>query len=341
MTENIKNIPEITIAFLNYNTADELIRAVDSVQEACGDIDYHVMVIDNCSTDNSVKRLREYDNKLDILALENNFGFAAGFNKIFSHINTPYYFLLNSDIILSPGCVEKILARVKENPQIGVAGVKLIRENGSAQTSFGKFPSLASELINRSLYQKIYAKKITKNKSAPHSRGTRITGYDNLLTDMPESRDFYNVDCIIGAAMFLPRSTFEKVGGMDEDFFFFLEETDWCKRIHNAGLVVAHFPDIEVIHLQGKAANKVPVKARIEFHRSRLHYFKKHYGMFSVVILWIGSLLRLIINFAIMFLLTIFTFGKSEKFKNKMKLYAGVLIWYLKGCPKSGGLNPN
>ena len=334
MAENKRKNPEITIAFLNYNTADDLIRAIDSVPEACGNIDYHVTVIDNCSTDDSVERLRKYNDKLDILALENNFGFAAGFNKIFSHINTPYYFLLNSDIVLSSGCVEKILARVKENPKIGVAGVKLIRENGSPQTSFGKFPSLASELINRSLWQKNYAKRITDN-------GQRIMSHDSSLSDVSKNPAFYNVDCIIGAAMFLPRSTFEKIGGMDEDFFFFLEETDWCKRIQNAGLIVAHFPDIEIVHLQGKSANKVPVKARVEFHRSRLHYFKKHYGTIAVAILWIGSLLRLIINCTAMLFLTILTFGKSKKQKNKMKLYAGVLIWYLKGCPKSGGLNSN
>jgi len=334
MAENIKNNPEITIAFLNYNTADELIRAIDSVPEACGNIDYHVTVIDNCSTDDSIERLRKYDDKLDILALENNFGFAAGFNKIFSHINTPYYFLLNSDIILSPGCVGKILTRVKENPKIGLAGVKLIRENGSSQTSFGNFPSLGSELINRSLWQKNYARKITDN-------GQRITDYDISITDVSKNPVFYDVDCIIGAAMFLPQSTFEKAGGMDEDFFFFMEETDWCKRIQNAGLIVAHFPDIEIVHLQGKSANKVPVKARIEFHRSRLHYFKKHYGTIAAAILWIGCFLRLIINCVAMSLLTIFTFGKSEKFKNKMKLYAGVLIWYLKGCPENGGLNSN
>ncbi|RLD12228.1 MAG: hypothetical protein DRI44_01370 [Chlamydiae bacterium] len=332
MTEDIKNNPEITIAFLNYNTAEDLIRAINSVPEACGNIDYHITVIDNCSTDDSVEQLRKYDDRLDILILEKNFGFAAGFNKIFSHINTPYYFLLNSDIILSPGCVKKILTRVKENSKIGIAGVKLIRENGSPQTSFGKFPSLASELLNRSLWQKIYAKRITDN-------GQQITGHDTSLTDVSKNPGFYDVDCIIGAAMFLPRSTFEKVGRMDEDFFFFLEETDWCKRIQNAGLIVAHFPDIEITHLQGKSANKVPVKARIEFHRSRLHYFKKHCGTVAAAILWSGCFLRLIINCTAMFLLTIFTLGKSEKFKNKMKLYAGVLIWYLKKCPKSGGLN--
>jgi len=93
--------------------------------------------------------------------------------------------------------------------------------------------------------------------------------------------------------------------------------------------------------LQGKSANKVPVKARIEFHRSRIYYFKKHHGNSSVAMLRIGCFLRLIINCAAMFLLTILTFGKSEKFKNKMKLYAGVLIWYLKGNPKNGGLNSN
>jgi len=340
MAENKKNNPEITIAFLNYNTPDDLIRAIDSVSAAAVGVDYHITVIDNCSTDNSVEELRKYNTELDVLVLGNNLGFAAGFNKIFSHINTPYYFLLNSDIILSPGCIKKILGKMKENPEIGIAGVALIREDGSSQSSFGKFPSLASELTNRSLWQKIYAKKISYN-------GLRTTDYDGSNNKKCRNQSTYNacpayarVDCVIGAAMFLPRSTFEKVGGMDEGYFFFLEETDWCKRIKSAGMSVAHFPDIKVIHLQGKSANKVPIKARIEFHRSRLHYFKKHHGFIASLVLWTGCLLRLIINFTVMFLITVFTLGKSEKNKNKMKLYGSVLIWYLRACPQGWGLRP-
>ena len=340
MIENNSNNSEITIAFLNYNTPDDLIRAIDSVPAAAVGVDYHITVIDNCSTDDSVKKLRKYNTELDILVLENNLGFAAGFNKIFSYINTPYYFLLNSDIILSNNCVGNALIKMKENVNIGIAGVALIREDGTSQSSFGKFPSLASELINRSLWQKIYAKKFFNHKLPKHARGTRITGYDNLLTDISEIRDFLSVDSVIGAAMILPRSTFEKVGGMDEDYFFFLEETDWCKRIQDAGMSVAHFPDIKVIHLQGKSANKVPIKARIEFHRSRLHYFKKHHGIIASLVLWIGCFLRLIINFTAMLLITIFTLGKSEKNKNKMKLYGSILIWYLHACPQGWGLRP-
>jgi len=327
----MNNIPEITIAFLNYNTPDDLIRAIDSVPEACGDIDYHLTVIDNCSTDDSVEQLRKYNNDLDILVLDENLGFAAGFNKIFSHIVTPYYFLLNSDIILSQDCVEKILTKIKNLTQTGIAGVALIRENGSSQSSFGKFPSLASELINRSLWQKIYAKKITDH-------GPQTTDHNTSQPDMSKIQEFYDVDCIIGAAMLVPRSTFEKIGGMDENFFFFLEETDWCKRIKQAGLHVLHFPEVKVTHLQGKTANTLPVKARIEFHRSRIHYFKKHLGIITAVIVWIGCFIRLIINFTAMLFLTLLTLGQSEKLKNKMKLYGNVLLWYLCACPKSWGL---
>ena len=307
---------KITLAFLNYNTPDVLIRALESVPAACADIDYHLTVIDNCSTDDSLEKLKNYNSELDVLPLKKNLGFAAGFNKIFNHVNTPFYFLLNSDIILPENSVKNIIEKIEKFKNIGIAGVALIREDGSTQNSFGNFPALLSELTNRSLFQKIYAKRIEKQNA----------------------QSTFLVDCIIGAAMIVPRATFDKIGGMDERFFFFLEETDWCKRIKDTGLDVLHFPDIKVIHLQGKSANKVPVKARIEFHRSRLLYFKKHHGKFAAAVLWLGSLIRLIINFSVMLFLTIITLGKKEKFKNKMKLYAGVLAWYLRGCPRNYGL---
>jgi len=151
MNENI----EITLAFLNYNTADDLLKALASVEEAIAGVSARIVVIDNGSTDDSVARIKSFGKEIEIIALPNNAGFAAAFNRIFSYVITPYYLLLNSDIILKPGCVKKMLDEFKAFPNAGLAGVALERENGSLQSSYGVYPNLASELINRSLWQKL------------------------------------------------------------------------------------------------------------------------------------------------------------------------------------------
>ena len=311
MNENI----EITLAFLNYNTADELLQALDSVEEAIEGVVARVVVIDNGSTDDSVARIKSSGKEIEIIALPNNAGFAAAFNRIFSYIVTPYYLLLNSDIILKPGCVKKMVDEFKAFPNAGLAGVALERENGSLQSSYGVYPSLASELINRSLWQKMKVSRTSKCEPSA-----------------------FPVDCVVGAVMLVPRETIDKVGGMDERFFFFLEETDWCKRINESGLKVIHLPEIKVVHLQGKSANKAPVRARIEFHKSRLSFFEKHYGNFPAFILRIGTVFRLIINFAAQLVMTIFTLGLIKKTRLRTVLYAGLLVWYFSGCPSSKGL---
>ncbi len=314
MNENI----EITLAFLNYNTSAELLQALDSVEEAVSGIATRVVVIDNGSTDDSVSRIKSSGKEIEIIELAKNAGFAAAFNRIFSYVITPYYLLLNTDIILKPGCVKKMVDEFKAFSNAGLAGVALERKNGSLQSSYGVYPNLASELINRSLWQKL------KRKTVDGGRKTESA---------------ISVDCVVGAVMLVSHETIDKVGCMDERFFFFLEETDWCKRINESGLKVIHLPEIKVVHLQGKTANKAPVRARIEFHKSRLLFFEKHYGNFSAFILRVGTVFRLIINFVAQLVMTVFTFGLIKKTRLRTILYAGLIGWYFSGCPAEKGLN--
>jgi len=311
---------EITLAFLNYNTGDELLLALDSVDEAIEGVYAHVVVIDNGSTDDSVAKIKSSGKEVEIISLPNNTGFASAFNRIFSYVVTPYYLLLNSDIILNPGCVKKMLDEFKSFPDAGLAGVALEREDGSIQNSYGVYPSLASELINRSLWQKLKC---------------RCSTFDVRRL---EEQSAFPVDCVVGAVMLVSREALEKAGGLDERFFFFLEETDWCKRINESGLKVIHLPGIKVTHLQGKAANKAPVRARIEFHKSRLLFFEKHYGKFAASVLRAGTVFRLFINLIAQLIMTVLTLGLVRKTRLRTVLYAGLLGWYFSGCPSSQGL---
>ena len=305
----------VTLAFLNYNTTNDLIHALKSVKMAAKDINVNVVVIDNGSTDNSVEILKKEFPKLKIIELKQNFGFAKGFNHIFN-FEADYYFLLNSDIVLEPDSISKILAIIKKDEKIGLAGVKMLRQDGSEQFSYGKMPNLISELTNRSCYQKLNK----KNK-----------------TD-----DYFEVESILGAVMIVPKITLQKVGPMDPRYFFFFEETDWCYRIRKAGLKVVHIPNVSVVHIQGVSANKVPIESRIEFHRSRKLFFKTHYGKISEYILNFGIVIRLIINSFSYLLLNVVTLALIPKFKNKFILYINVFAWYCLGCSENMGMHkPN
>lgn len=312
-TPHKEGSPEIILAFLNYNTADECLRALAAVPAATHDINTHTVVIDNGSTDDSIQRLKGFDASLDILALSENKGFAGAFNAFFTRYKAPWYMLLNSDIILPPDSVHAFYNAAKDIPDIGLAAPAFYREDGSAQTSYSPFPSLSGELINRSLFQKLNAPSVSTSEPA-------------------------EVDSVIGATMLVPHSTLDSVGGMDERFFFFFEETDWCKRIWDHGLKVIHVPTVNVIHLQGKAANQTPFRARIEFHYSRMIYFQKHDGASAARVLRAGMTLRSFISATANGILTLLTLGLWKKPRSRFLFYIKLFFWYCIGCPTSWGL---
>jgi len=304
---------DLTLAFLNYNTTAELRQALAAVPAALDGLPAQVVVIDNASRDNPAAQLRPQFPGVQWLQNASNLGFAAAFNRLFSFIISPYYLLLNSDLILPPGSVRVMLTTARRYSTLGLAGVALVREDGSRQTSYGRAPTLASELLNRSLWRRM----------------TNVGG----RTDEP-----FDVESVVGAVMLVPRTTIERAGGLDERYFFFMEETDWCRRIRAAGLRVLHFPHVRVVHLQGRAANKVPLRSRIEFHRSRLLYFKIHYGQGACALLYCGTLARLVINTATHCLLVVVTLGLVGKLRRKTAVYAGLLAWYVLGCPQGWGM---
>ena len=124
---------------------------------------------------------------------------------------------------------------------------------------------------------------------------------------------------------------------LDEDYFFFLEETDWCLRARQKGWKVVFHPRLYVYHLQGKSAAKVLIPARIEYWRSRYTFFRKHYGSITGAWLYCGLLARLVVNLIFTFLLSIYP-GKSRQ---RLTVYTRLLLWHLRGRPEDGGLKPS
>lgn len=305
--------PSIVVAFLNYNTADECLRAYAAIPEATQNIPVTTVIIDNGSTDDSLTRFKELSPPCEILPLPRNCGFAAAFNQLFDRYQAQWYLLLNSDIIVPPQSIRALYDAVKNEPRVGITAPAYVRENGSPQTSHTPFPSLGSELINRRLFQRMHA--VNKAQDSP-----------------------IDVDTVIGAAMFVPRSTIDTVGPLDERFFFFFEETDWCRRIHQHNLRVLHVPFVRFIHLQGKAANKAPIRARIQFHYSRLLYFQKHHGTTAARILRYGMTVRCGISAFLVSIATLLTAGRHTRTRMRAHLYAHLFMWYISGCSPHKGL---
>ncbi|MBO4552791.1 glycosyltransferase family 2 protein [bacterium] len=307
---------KILLAFLNYNTSEELRGALESLKAAGRGVDFDLVIIDNASTSAGEKeRLAEMKGEAELLLLPENLGFAGAFNKVLARVGYDYFLLLNSDLILPPDFLKDLLEEAGKIKDFGLGSVNFVREDGSPQFSYGPVPTLASELINRSLFQKRYRKS------------------------HPAGESPLEVESLLGAAMLVSGEAVAKAGLMDERFFFFFEETEWCCRMRDHGFKVVHFPSVKATHLQGRSANKVPLKARIEFHISRMLFFRLRYGKIALFTLIIGVFLRTFINLLAYSLMTLLTLGLSDKIKSKTKLYAGLFFWYLMGAPLKEGLD--
>src|SRR6202795_2734197 len=211
--------------------------------------------------------------------MERNLGFGRGVNFAAREAQGDFLLLLNSDARLDPGALGHAVDWMRANPGCGIAGAQLLNPDGTKQNSIANFPSLATELLNKFLLRRFWPKRFPGKEQEYHQP--------------------VEVESVIGAFFLVRREVWEKLGGMDERFFFFLEETDFCLRARQAGLGTVHLPQVCVWHGQGQTPKKELAAARIEYWRSRYAYFAKHQGVAVRAVLRCGLLLRLIVDAAV------------------------------------------
>jgi GT2 family glycosyltransferase len=309
---------DLSIIIVNWNTRDLLIQCLESVFRTVRGVDLEVFVVDNGSTDGSGRAVKERFPDVRVIENQGNVGFAGANNQALKLSRGKYLLLLNPDAQVKGKAVEELISFMEAHSKAGISGVQLLNSNGSRQNSIANFPSLATELLNKSLLRRLFPKKFPgkeRNYSEP-----------------------IEVDSVIGACMMVRRQALDQVGLLDEDYFLFLEETDWCYRMKRAGWEIYHVPLAEADHFQGKSAEEAKKKARVEFYRSRYHFFKKNRGPWQWFILLIGLLIKLMVEFVLTGIGNLFTFFSVQKWKEKCSVYAYLLWWHLKFCPEEMGL---
>ncbi len=309
---------ELSLIIVNWNTKDLLLRCLESVYQTTERIEMEVFVVDNGSTDGSVAAAKERFPTVNFIENDMNLGFAKANNQAISRAAGNYLLLLNPDTMAKEGAIETLISFMKAHPDSGAAGAQLLNPDGSKQNSIANFPSLATELINKSLLRWLFPKT--------------FPGKERNYTEPIE------VDSVIGACMAVRRDAVEQVGGLDEDYFLFLEETDWCYRMKGAGWKIYHLPQAEIYHFQGKGVEIEKRGARIEYFRSRYHFFKKNRGSLQRYALLVGLMIRLTFELVFMTIGCLFTFFTVRKWKKRLSIYYYLMGWHLKGCPERMGL---
>lgn len=265
----------MTFSFIivNWNVRELLEKCLLSIAKFSSHFDYEVIVIDNASMDGSVWMMRERFSQINLIANTKNLGFAAGVNQGIRQARGEYIILLNPDVEIKESTLENLLEEFKNSPDSGIVGGKIKNEDGSIQPSVRAFPDVLSQILI-----------ILKLRHLLKSRA--ISRY------MAEDFDYakrQEVDQVMGAFFTIRRKVIERIGLMDERFFLWFEEVDFCKRAKDAGRrertspkagwKIIYTPKSEVLHLGGKSFGQISSVARQRiFNKSLRYYMLKHKG---------------------------------------------------------------
>jgi GT2 family glycosyltransferase len=312
---------DLSVTIVSWNTKDFLVRCLESVRQTVKGMEAEVFVVDNGSTDGSGVAVRERFPEVGLIENPMNLGFARANNQAMSRAAAKYLLLLNPDTRVKEEAIKRLISFMEAHSEVGIAGGQLLNSDGSKQNSIANFPSLATELLNKNLLRWLFP--------------NRFPGKERNYSEPIE------VDSVIGAGMMVRRETTEQVGLLDEEYFLFLEETDWCYRMKMGGWKIYYVPQAEIYHFQGRSAEREKKRARVEYYRSRYLFFKKNRGSLQWSILLMGLIIRLWVELISMSVACLFTLCLIKKWTTRLSIYGYLLWWHLRGCPKEMGLNPN
>jgi GT2 family glycosyltransferase len=309
---------DVSIVIVNWNTKKLLLDCLSSISQTTSGSRIETIVVDNGSYDGSPQEVHKQFPQVTLIQNTENRGFARANNQALARATGRYVLFLNSDAQLTEGALNNLVTFMDTTPGAGIAACQYLNQDGSKQNSFDNFPTLATELLNKAALKTLFPAKYPSKKRE----------YTNPL----------EVDSVIGACMIVRAEAIEQVGTLDEDYFFFIEETDWCFRMKQAGWKIYHLPHIKIYHLQGKSKEKNPSKAWIEYYRSIYIFFKKHRSIFSYYSLRLARTGKVIINLFLVSAGLLCTLGMDRSLKRRFRIYRDVLIWHIKLCPASAGL---
>ncbi len=258
---NSRDSNGISIVIVSYNTGDFLRRCLGSLNEDPSPLVRDIIVVDNASTDGSVGMVESEFPQVKLVKNRSNLGYAAAVNQGIRAAATPYFLILNPDIETGACSIKALWDFMEATPDAGIAGGKLLDPDGTLQMSCRTFYTVPVVLLRRTLLGRLF----------PNSGLVR----DHLMSDWDHDSD-RQVDWVNGACMMVRREAYENVGGMDERFFLYLEDVDWCYRMKKHGWKVYYVHSGTMTHhCRRESARLVPDRTLLSHLFSTLRFYDK------------------------------------------------------------------
>ncbi|HMD84904.1 MAG TPA: glycosyltransferase family 2 protein [Terriglobia bacterium] len=255
---------DISVVIVGWNTKLYLEQCLDSLAAAPPRRSMEIIVVDNASTDGTPEMIEARFPGVKLIRSGENLGFAKANNLAIRQCRGRYISLVNPDVKVLPGCLDALADFLDQHPTAGNVGPRILNPDGSLQSSCRRYPTLWNNFCSAAGLATAFKK-------------SRVFAGEHMFY-FPHDRTA-PVDVLVGCFWMVRREAFEAVGLLDEGFFVYGEDIDWCRRCRKAGWQVVFFPGGEAIHARGGASATDPVNSAVVQQRSVLYYWSKHHGV--------------------------------------------------------------
>ena len=258
---------EVSIVIVSYNTCAAVERCIEAIRAQETIYEHKIIVVDNASRDGTVERIRSRWSDVSVLVAETNLGFARACNLGILQSSSEFILLLNSDTVVHAGAIDALLGKLLQDKRVAVVGPRLINLNGVTESSFGSPLTPFTELF-RLLVQWCVARNVRPVLS---------------LVRLWASRSRFTA-WVSGACLLVRRNVAADVGFLDERYFMYFEDIDFCSSIRKLGHRVLFASDVEIVHVRGLSAQTAPEATARAYQKSHLAFYEKHLPLWVPVL---------------------------------------------------------
>lgn len=274
---------DVSVIIVNFNTWKLTIEAIQSVMNSKTAFSYEIILVDNSSSDDSVNKIKTAFPDITLIVNDQNLGFSKANNQGIRISKGRYILLLNSDTVIQVDTLQTMINFMDENPRVGASGCKVVLADGSLDKACRRgFPTPKA-----SFYYAFGISKLFPN----------IPKYNQYQLSHLDPDKTYSVDCLVGAFMMVRKETVGEVGLLDEEFFMYGEDIDWCYRIKQGGWQIYYHPHTQIVHYKGASSRRKPNKIVYEFYRAMFLFHRKHYvshyNFFTNLLVYLGIATKL------------------------------------------------
>lgn len=274
-------IMDVSIIIVSWNAKAHLRECMASLASTSNKVAQEIIVVDNGSSDGSAETVESEFPKVKLLRNEENLGFARANNIGIRASIGRYVCFVNSDVVVLDGCIENLMEFMNQNHYIGMVGPRVLNPDRTLQVSCRHFPSVWNNICQAAGLNKLFP---------------RLAFFSEPLMKYWAHDEIRKVDVLSGCFWMVRREALEKVGLLDEDFFIYGEDIDWCKRFQQAGWDVMFYPGAEAVHFGGASSANAPIRFCLEMQKADLRYWRKHHGRSGKLVYWLIILVRQLVR---------------------------------------------